>query len=331
SAVIVLGVLLATHGQLTVGRLIGFLFLVTLFVQPVQIATEVLNEAQNAIAGMRRVLGVLDTPTDIADPAPGLVLPEGPVSVTFDHVSFAYVPGKDVLHDVDLTLAAQTRVAVVGETGSGKTTFAKLLTRLMDPSAGVVRLGATDISTVSFDDLRRHVLMVPQEGFLFDATLRANLLYGKQDATEEELRTVVTDLGLTDWFATLPHGLDTQVGQRGESLSAGERQLVALVRSALADPEFIVLDEATSAVDPQTELRATRALERLLHGRTSVTIAHRLSTAENADRILVFDAGHLVEDGPHARLVDAGGIYSRLHASWIAQASLSSHAAVEPA
>ena len=176
---------------------------------------------------------------------------------------------------------------------------------------------------MSFDELRRHVLMVPQEGFLFDATLRENLRYGLPGADDDALVDAVDGIGLTDWFAALPHGLDTQVGQRGESLSAGERQLVALLRSALADPDFLVLDEATSAVDPQTELRATRALGRLLDGRTSVTIAHRLSTAENADRVLVFDAGRLVEDGTHAELVGADGVYSRLHASWVAQSRLS--------
>jgi ATP-binding cassette subfamily B protein len=332
AGVLAFGVLLGVNGGLSMGTVLAFVFLVGLFVGPVQTATQVLTDAQNAIASWRRVIELLDTPADVVDPGPqGVSLPGGTLGARFEHVTFAYPDGPDVLKGIDVEIAPRQRIAVVGETGSGKTTFAKLLTRLMDPSTGVVRLGATDISTVSFDDLRRHVLMVPQEGFLFDATLRANLLYGKKDATEDELRAVVIDLGLTDWFATLPHGLDTQVGQRGESLSAGERQLVALVRSALADPEFIVLDEATSAVDPQTELRATRALERLLQGRTSVTIAHRLSTAENADRILVFDAGHLVEDGPHAQLVDAGGVYSRLHESWIAQASLSSHAAVEPA
>jgi ABC-type multidrug transport system fused ATPase/permease subunit len=213
-------------------------------------------------------------------------------------------------------------VAVVGETGSGKTTFAKLLTRLMDPSQGAVCLGGVDISDVSFDELRRHVLMVPQEGFLFDATLRENLRYGRPGAGDEALLAAIEGLGLTEWFGTLPDGLDTQVGQRGESLSAGERQLVALIRSALADPDFLVLDEATSAVDPRTELRATRALGRLLDGRTSVTIAHRMTTAENADRVLVFDAGRLVEDGTHAELVDAGGVYERLHASWVAQSRL---------
>jgi len=215
-----------------------------------------------------------------------------------------------------------TRVAVVGETGSGKTAFAKLHTRLMDPVEGAVRLVGVDLRDVPFAELRRHVVMVPQEGFLFDATLRENLRYGRTGATDDELETAFTDLGLADWYAALPQGLDTPVGQRGESLSAGERQLVALVRAALADPAFLVLDEATSAVDPQTELRATRALDTLLAGRTSVTIAHRLSTAESADRVLVFDAGRLVQDGSHAELLAAGGVYGRLHASWVAQSNL---------
>jgi ATP-binding cassette subfamily B protein len=326
AAVIAFGVAIGLSGQLSMGTVIAFAFLVGLFVGPVQMATQVLTDAQNAIASWRRVIELLDTPADVVDPGEaGTTLPGGTLGARFEGVTFAYPGGPDVLKDVDVEIAPRQRVAVVGETGSGKTTFAKLLTRLMDPTAGVVRLGETDISRVSFDDLRRHALMVPQEGFLFDATLRDNLLYGKKDATEAELREVFNRLGLTDWYASLPHGLDSQVGQRGESLSAGERQLVALVRSALADPEFIVLDEATSAVDPQTELRATRALDRLLEGRSSVTIAHRLSTAENADRVLVFDAGRLVEDGTHDELVELGGVYARLHASWVAQASLASH------
>ena len=326
AAVIAFGVAIGLSGQLSMGTVIAFAFLVGLFVGPVQMATQVLTDAQNAIASWRRVIELLDTPADVVDPGEaGTTLPGGTLGARFEGVTFAYPGGPDVLKDVDVEIAPRQRVAVVGETGSGKTTFAKLLTRLMDPTAGVVRLGETDISRVSFDDLRKHVLMVPQEGFLFDATLRDNLLYGKKDATETELLDVFDRLGLTDWYASLPRGLDSQVGQRGESLSAGERQLVALVRSALADPEFIVLDEATSAVDPQTELRATRALDRLLEGRSSVTIAHRLSTAENADRVLVFDAGRLVEDGTHAELVELGGVYARLHASWVAQASLSSH------
>lgn len=324
AGVLTAGVLLGVAGGLSMGTVIAFAFLVSLVVGPTQNATQVLTEAQNAIASWRRVMDLVDTPADVIDPGEeGAPLPAGALGATFDHVSFAYPEGPDVLRDVVVDIPARQRVAVVGETGSGKTTFAKLLTRLMDPRDGAVRLGGIDIATVAFDDLRRHVLMVPQEGFLFDATLRDNLAYGRTGATDSQLMSVIDELELRPWFDSLPRGLDSQVGQRGESLSAGERQLVALVRSALADPDLLVLDEATSAVDPQTELRATRALERLLDGRTSVTIAHRLSTAENADRVLVFDSGQLVEDGTHAELVDAGGVYSRLHASWVAQASLS--------
>lgn len=327
AAALGVGVWLGVVGDLSMGTVIAFIFLITLFVGPAQMATQVITEAQNAVASWRRVIELLETPADVVDPGPGVAtLPTGDLGARFTHVRFAYPDGPTVLDDVDVTIAPRQRIAVVGETGSGKTTFAKLLTRLMDPVEGTVALGRddqwADVAEVSFADLRRHVVMVPQEGFLFDSTLAENLRYGRRSATDAELVTAIGDLGLVDWFEALPRGLQTRVGQRGESLSAGERQLVALVRSALADPAFLVLDEATSAVDPQTELRATRALEVLLEGRTSVTIAHRLSTAENADRILVFDAGRLVEDGSHDELVDAGGVYQRLHASWIAQASL---------
>jgi ABC-type multidrug transport system fused ATPase/permease subunit len=250
------------------------------------------------------------------------VLPRGAVSIRFEDVTFAYPGGRPVLHDVDLDIAPNTRVAVVGETGSGKTTLAKLLTRLMDPTSGVVRLDGVDLRTVPFFSLRDRVVMVPQEGFLFDSTLRANALYGKLDATDAQIVAAATELGLADWLDTLPRGLDTPVGQRGESLSAGERQLVALIRAHLADPDLLVLDEATSAVDPALEMRIGRALERLTRGRTSVTIAHRMSTAENADEVVVVDKGRIVQRGPHAALLAEGGVYGRLHASWIAQQSL---------
>ncbi|MDF1703400.1 MAG: ABC transporter ATP-binding protein [Aeromicrobium sp.] len=327
AAALGVGVWLGVVGGLSMGTVIAFIFLITLFVGPAQMATQVITEAQNAVASWRRVIELLETPADVVDPGPaGTSLPTGDLGARFAHVRFAYPDGPTVLDDVDVTIAPRQRIAIVGETGSGKTTFAKLLTRLMDPAQGTVSLGRddewADIAQVSFADLRRHVVMVPQEGFLFDSTLAENLRYGRRSATDAELVSAIGDLGLSDWFEALPRGLQTRVGQRGESLSAGERQLVALVRSALADPAFLVLDEATSAVDPQTELRATRALEVLLDGRTSVTIAHRLSTAENADRVLVFDAGRLVEDGSHADLVGAGGVYQRLHASWVAQASL---------
>ena len=190
----------------------------------------------------------------------------------------------------------------------------------MDPVSGAVLLDGLDVRQVRQESLRRSVVLVPQEGFLFDDTITANVRYGKLDATEADIRASADELGLADWLGGLPRGLDTQVGQRGESLSAGERQLVALLRAHLADPDLLVLDEATSAVDPALEMRIGRALERLMSGRTSVTIAHRMSTAESADEVVVVDRGRIVQRGPHAELVaQDGSIYAGLHASWVAQ------------
>jgi putative ABC transport system ATP-binding protein len=210
-------------------------------------------------------------------------------------------------------------VAIVGETGSGKSTLAKLLTRLMDPTSGEVTIDGVDLRRVRFGSLRNRVVLVPQEGFLFDASLLENVRFGAPEATEDDVRLTFTELGLDSWLDTLPQGLATDVGQRGESLSAGERQLVALARAYLADPDLLVLDEATSAVDPSTEVRIQRALDSLTRGRTSIAIAHRLSTAQAADEVIVVDGGRIVERGPHTELVDAGGVYSHLHASWVAQ------------
>jgi ATP-binding cassette subfamily B protein len=297
---------------------VGFLFVVTLFVQPVQTAAEMLGEAQNAVAGWRRVLGVLDMPADVPDPgAAGETLPGGPIAVRFDAVSFAYPDGPPVLQDLDIEIAPRTRIAVVGETGSGKTTFAKLVTRLMDPMSGVVSVNGVDLRAVPFEVLRKRIVMVPQDGFLFDASLADNIRYGfSGEMTDREVEEVLIELGLGDWLVTLPAGLQTPVGERGESLSAGERQLVALARAFVAEPDLLVLDEATSAVDPATDVRLQRALDGVARGRTSITIAHRLSTAESADDVLVFDAGRLVERGRHSELVELGGTYARLHASW---------------
>ena len=307
-------------GDITSGEVLAFAFLVTMFVSPVQMGTQVLTDGQNAIAGWRRVIGILDTPADLDDPGPaGVQLPHRALDVEFSHVDFAYPGGPLVLRDVDLQIAPGTRVAVVGETGSGKTTFAKVLTRLMDPVSGSVRLAGVDLRSVTFDSLRRRVVLVPQEGFLFDSTLLANAAYGDLAAGPDEVRRAAEQLGLADWLEGLPMGLETRVGQRGESMSAGERQLVALLRAHLADPDLLVLDEATSAVDPALEMRIGRALEALMSGRTSVTIAHRLSTAENADEVIVFDQGQVVQRGHHTELVAQGGVYGRLHSSWAAQ------------
>jgi ABC-type multidrug transport system fused ATPase/permease subunit len=320
AGVIIVGIWLGFAEDITAGEVLAFAFLVTLFVGPVQMGTQILTDAQNAIAGWRRVIGILETPADLVDPGDdGVVLPRGPIDVRFEHVTFAYPGGPPVLHDVSLHLGAGTRVAIVGETGSGKSTFAKLLARLMDPTEGVVRLDDQDVRRIAGESLRRGVVLVPQEGFLFDDTIAANLRYGRIDADDADLLASAEQLGLSDWVAGLPRGLATRVGQRGESLSAGERQLVALLRAHLADPDLLLLDEATSAVDPALEMRIGRALERLMSGRTSVTIAHRMSTAENADEVVVVDRGRVVQRGPHRELVSQDGVYAGLHASWVAQ------------
>ena len=321
AGVIIIGVLLGFAGDMTPGRILAFAFLVTLFVGPVQMGTQILTDAQNAVASWRRTIGILETPADLVDPGPdGEVLPRGPIDVTFDAVSFAYPNGPLVLQDVNEHIDAGTRIAIVGETGSGKSTLAKLLTRLMDPAGGTVLLDGIDLRRIQQESLRRRVVLVPQEGFLFDDTIAANVRYGKLDASEDEIRASAAELGLADWLDGLPRGLATTVGQRGESLSAGERQLVALLRAYLADPDLLVLDEATSAVDPALEMRIGRALERLMTGRTSVTIAHRLSTAEAADEVIVVDRGRVVQRGHHRDLVaQPGSPYAGLHASWMAQ------------
>jgi ATP-binding cassette subfamily B protein len=322
AGVVLLGVRLGIGGELTVGQLTAFLFLVTLFIQPVQIFTEVLNEAQNAVAGWRRILDVLDVEPDVADPeARGRDLPAGPLDVVFDRVGFTY-PGTtaEVLTDIDLEIPAKSRVAIVGETGGGKTTLAKLLTRLMDPTRGEVRLGGVALSEVRFASLRSRVVMVPQDGFLFDTTLAENVRFGAPALSDEDLELAFAELGLLDWVDGLADGMATQVGERGEALSVGERQLVALARAYVADPDLLVLDEATSAVDPATEVRLQRTLDAVTRGRTTVAIAHRLSTAQGADEVIVVDKGRIVQRGRHAELVaDPDSVYGRLYASWLEQ------------
>ena len=330
AAVVVGGTYLGLGGHISVGKLLAFLFLVQLFTGPVQMATEILNELQNAIAGWRRVLAVLETPMVVADPGDeGVDSPRGPASVRFENVDFAYPGGPLVLRDVNLDLPARTKVAVVGATGSGKTTLAKLATRLMDPAAGTIRLDGTDLRDLSFTSLRERVVMVPQEGFLFDGTLADNIAYGYRPspgeagelADSERVLGVLAELGLSDWAQDLSQGIDTPVGQRGESLSAGERQLVAIARAYLARADLLVLDEATSAVDPVTEVRIARALDSLTQGRSTITIAHRLSTAQNSDLVVVVDAGAIVEVGHHDDLVGADGVYAAMHRAWISQTS----------
>ncbi len=320
AAVIAVGVVLGAAEGTSAGTLIAFLFLVNLLIEPVQILVETSDSAQSAAAGLRRILDVLDTEIDMPEPTAPQSLPAGTLDVRFDRVRFRYPTGPDVLADLSLTIAAGRRVAVVGETGSGKTTFAKLCARLLDVTDGAVLVGGVDVRSVPNAELRARVAFVPQEGFLFDGTVFDNVRYGKPDATPEEVANAFTDLGLADWVAGLPDGLETAVGERGGQVSGGERQLVALTRAWITRPDLLILDEATSAVDPALEVSIRQAIERLSAGRTSITIAHRLSTAEASDEILVFDQGRLVQRGTHAELVATDGVYMNMHADWMSAA-----------
>jgi putative ABC transport system ATP-binding protein len=325
AAVLVAGTVLGPASGLTTGAMVGFIFLCYRFLEPVAEFTEILDQTQTAVAGWRRVLGILERPVTIIDPSPGLQLPRRAPSIELEDVTFAYRarPGQDpddnqpALVDVSFTIDPGTAVAVVGATGSGKTTLAKLLTRLADPTEGAVRIAGLDLREISLQSLRASLVMVPQEPFLYDTSIADNVRFGRPSADDAAVRLAFVELGLEDWIDSLGDGLATRVGERGDALSAGERQLVALARAYVANPPCLVLDEATSSVDALTETRLGKALESLARGRTSVTIAHRLSTAARADVILVFDQGRLVERGSHDALVAAGGVYAGLYASWV--------------
>jgi putative ABC transport system ATP-binding protein len=316
AAIVVVGVLLGVNSGLSAGTLVAFLFLTYLLIEPLQMVVETLEFSQSAASGLRRLLKVLDSEVEVAEPEHPEHLREGGLSARFDAVDFSYPTGPPVLKGVSVDVAVGARVAVVGETGSGKTTFAKLLVRLLDPTEGAVVVGGVPVIRVALSELRSRVAFVPQEGFLFDDTVAGNVRYGRPEASDAEVWTAFHELGLGEWVSGLKGGLETRVGERGEGLSAGERQLVALVRAWISSPDLLVLDEATSAVDPVLDVALRRAMEKLTAGRTSVTVAHRLATAESADEVLVFDQGRLVERGPHRKLLALGGVYADLYADW---------------
>lgn len=322
-AALVVGTALAMRGTLSVGTVAAFSLLVYMFSGPLMWIIEMLAEMQRAFVGWQRVIELVDAQSTVTDPAEPIALPDGELDLTVDGVRLTYDGRDEVLKGITFTVPAGKRLAIVGQTGSGKTSLARLLSRFFDPTEGEIRIGGVDVRSVRLEQIRRRLAVVPQEGFLFEGTIIDNLRYARPDEDEESLREDATralhDLGLEGWLRDSPAGLDTSVGARGELLSAGERQLVSIARAYLTDPDVLILDEATSAVDPATEVRISRALEKLMHGRTSVVIAHRLSTAERADLVAVMDEGELREFGPHAELVAHDGAYARLHRAWMSQ------------
>ena len=322
-AVVGVGVWLGPASGLTAGALIGFMFLTYRFLEPIAEFTEIIDTTQMAVAGLRRVLSVLDMPVGPPEPDDPIPLPEGKLQIDVRDVTFAYRSRSDdsaddaVLKHLDITIPAGQQVALVGSTGSGKTTLGRLIARFADPTIGEIDLGGVPLRRVSRAELRSRLVVVSQEPFLFDDTVEANIAFAWEHAKHRDVEKVVADLGVQDWVDSLGDGLSTRVGERGDQLSAGERQLVALLRAGLADPDVLILDEATSSVDALTEVRIARALERLAASRTTIAIAHRLSTAARADRVLVLDHGVLVEDGHHDDLIMRDGVYRGLYDAWV--------------
>ncbi len=338
-AVIVFGLNRSGATAISAGTLVGFVFLVSRFLEPLGELSEVVDQTQRAISGIDRILDLLDLPSDLAEPADPRRLPSEPLTIDFDTVGFRYpqrAPDEASLvedgggvvtpaeHDepfalegFELHIAATTTVAIVGATGSGKSTIARLIARTLDPTTGTVRLGGIPLTEIASSDLRRRLQLVPQEPFLFDTTIGANVALANPDLDRAAQTAIFDDLGIGDWLRSLPLGLDTEVGERGALLSAGERQLVVLARTRASNPDVLVLDEATSSVDATTEARLAETIVHLASGRTTVVIAHRLTTAARADRVIVMRDGAIVEDGPpHELLRRDAGEYARLWSAW---------------
>lgn len=304
-------------GQLTLGTVAAFILILQSMFGPVQQLSQLFNLVQSGTASLNKIYGLLDEDLEQQD-APDAVDIGTDGAIDIDHVSFAYGDGPQVLGDVDLRIEPGERVAFVGPTGAGKSSLAKLVARFYDPTDGEVRVGGVDLTRSTAESRRRNITVVPQEGFLFSGTIADNIRFARPEADDAEIRAALDRLGITTIFDQLPDGLATEVQERGSRLSAGERQLVSLARASLVDPSVLILDEATSSVDPGTEAIVESALEKLMEGRTVIAIAHRLSTSARCDRVGVVDDGRLVELGSHDDLVAAGGHYSELFEAWTA-------------
>ncbi|MEV8094057.1 ABC transporter ATP-binding protein [Kitasatospora sp. NPDC085879] len=319
TGVVVAGALLVSDGSVELGVLTAFVLYLRRLYEPLDQLAMFLNSYQSAAAALEKIAGLLAHEPSVPEPAVPAPLPEHPVkgrTVSFDGVRFAYRTGKEVLPSFDLVLPAGQTTAVVGATGAGKSTLAKLLARFYDPTDGRVALDGVDLRDLSGEELRRNVVMVTQESFLFSGTVAENIAIGRPGATRAEVEQAARDIGAYEFVAALPDGFDTDVRKRGGRISAGQRQLVAFARALLADPAVLILDEATSSLDVPGEQAVQRAMRTVLAGRTAVVIAHRLSTVEIADRVLVMDQGRIVEDGRPADLIGGRGRFADLHRAW---------------
>jgi ATP-binding cassette subfamily B protein len=319
AALLAIGGDMVVHHSLSIGTLVAFFLYLNRFFQPIQLLVQQYNTFQQGQSSIVKLRTLLGTEPSVPEQPDAVTLPPIDGEIVFDHVTFGYDVATPVIHDVDLRIAPGETVAFVGPTGAGKSTLAKLITRFYDPTAGRVLIDGYDLRGITLSSLRRQLGVVPQEPFLFAGTIGENIAFARPDAPSSSIEEAVERVGLSELVARLPQGLDTVVHERGQALSAGERQLIALARAFLAHPRVLVLDEATSNLDLQSETQIEHALDVLLEERTAILIAHRLSTAMRADRIVVIEDGTIAEVGTHDELVAKSGHYARMYSVWVRQ------------